>query len=47
MAQQVLQNQNIMPDDFYNNSFSNWVAAQNATSKEERRSPLELARSLQ
>lgn len=47
MAQQFVQNgMGSVPDQFYNNSFSNWIAAQNATSPKERMSPLELMRSL-
>lgn len=47
MAQQFVQNgMGATPDQFYRNSFSNWIAAQNATSPKERMSPTELAHSL-
>lgn len=47
MAQQYVQNgMGAVPDQFYNNSFSNWIAAQDATSKKERMTPTEFARSL-
>lgn len=47
MAQQFVRNgMGATPDQFYNNSFSNWIAAQNATSPKERMSPMEIARLL-
>ncbi|WP_297820019.1 hypothetical protein [uncultured Lactobacillus sp.] len=47
MAQQMLNEKGILPDDFYQQSFSNWISAQNAKSNEDREvNPLELARQL-
>lgn len=47
MAQQLLNEKGVMPDDFYQQSFSNWIAAQNAKSAKNREvNPLELARQL-
>lgn len=43
MAQQFVQNgMGATPDQFYNNSFSNWIAAQNAESSQQRASQLTL-----
>lgn len=42
MAQQVLQ-MGVLPEDFYNSSFSDMVAAQNARSRKDRpQDPLSL-----
>lgn len=47
MAQQLLNERGIMPDVFFNQSFSNWIAVQNATGGENREvDPLEYARQL-
>ncbi|KOH02412.1 hypothetical protein LJ16_03615 [Lactobacillus johnsonii 16] len=47
IAQQSLVKNNIPPDEFYNSSLSNWVAAQNAKSREDREvDPLQYARQI-
>ncbi|PAB55240.1 hypothetical protein A3Q24_05880 [Lactobacillus johnsonii] len=47
IAQWSLEQKNIPPDEFYGGSLSNWTAAQNAKSREDREvDPLQYARQI-